>query len=168
VLNLLDKAIQLREHADKINRQRDEISQTITRTPDRLKKIQPEIDEPIPTTSVVDNEAATMSSLQLEQRLQQEETGLANAQNNFSNWSIQLDKQNDLLQQLPETAAKARKRLQELQTEVETDSGSKEGSLLTEAQRLLNLAEQSKLQAEIKLMVWAKSILNGLRRPGKP
>ena len=92
-----------------------------------------------------------MSSLQLEQHLQQEETELANAQNNFSNWNIQLGKQKDLLQQLPETAAKAKKRLQELQTERETDTAHKEESLLTEAQRLLNLAEQSKLQAEIKL-----------------
>ena len=74
VLNLLDKAIEFREHADKINRQRDEISQTITRAPDRLKKIQSEIDEPIPTTGVVDTEASTLSSLELEQRLQQEET----------------------------------------------------------------------------------------------
>ena len=151
VLNLLDKAIQLRELADKINRQRDEISQTIKSAPDRLKKIQSGIDQTIPAPDAIETEASTMSTLQLEQRLQQEETELANAQNNFSNWNIQLGKQKDLLQQLPETVAKAKKRLQELQAERETDTAHKEESLLTEAQRLLNLAEQSKLQAEIKL-----------------
>ncbi len=36
-----------------------------------------------------------MSTLQLEQRLQQEEAELANAQNKFSNWSVQLGKQKD-------------------------------------------------------------------------
>jgi potassium efflux system protein len=151
VLNLLDKAIQFREFADKISRQKDEISQTIKSAPDRLKKIQSAIDEPMPTTGVVETEASTMSTLQLEQRLQQEEAELTNFQNNFSNWNIQLGKQKDLLQQLPETVAKAKKRLQELQTEQETDTANKEESLLTEAQRLLNLAEQSKLQAEIEL-----------------
>ncbi len=52
---------------------------------------------------------------------------------------------------LPETVAKVRPRLQELQAERQTDTAHKEESLLTEAQRLLNLTEQSKLQAEIKL-----------------
>ena len=42
VLNLLDKAIQLRELADKINRQRDEISQTIKVRRIGLKKFNPE------------------------------------------------------------------------------------------------------------------------------
>jgi archaellum component FlaC len=74
-----------------------------------------------------------MSTLQLEQRLQQEEAELTNFQNNFSNWNIQLGKQKDFLQQLPETVAKAKKRLQELQTEQETDTANKEESLLTEA-----------------------------------
>ena len=86
VLNLLDKAIQLRELADKINRQRDEISQTLKDAPDRLKKIQSAIDQSIPTTSAAETEASAMSTLQLEQRLQQEEAELASAQNNFSNW----------------------------------------------------------------------------------
>ena len=151
VLNLLDKAIQLRELADKINRQRDEISQTIKDAPDRLKKIQSAIDQPIPATSAAETEASAMSTLQLEQRLQQEEAELAGAQNNFSNWNIQLGKQKEFLQELPETAAKAQKRLQELQDERETKTAPKEESLLTEAQGLLDLAEQSKLQAEIKL-----------------
>jgi archaellum component FlaC len=133
VLNLLDKAIQFREFADKISRQKDEISQTIKSAPDRLKKIQSAIDEPMPTTGVVETEASTMSTLQLEQRLQQEEAELTNFQNNFSNWNIQLGKQKDFLQQLPETVAKAKKRLQELQTEQETDTANKEESLLTEA-----------------------------------
>ncbi|MGD8212073.1 MAG: hypothetical protein PVH85_10685 [Desulfobacterales bacterium] len=133
VLNLLDKAIQFREFADKISRQKDEISQTIKSAPDRLEKIQSAIDEPMPTTGVVETEASTMSTLQLEQRLQQEEAELTNFQNNFSNWNIQLGKQKDFLQQLPETVAKAKKRLQELQTEQETDTANKEESLLTEA-----------------------------------
>ena len=64
------------------------------------------IDQTIPAPDAIETEASTMSTLQLEQRLQQEETGLANAQNNFSNWNIQLGKQKDLLQQLPETIAK--------------------------------------------------------------
>ncbi len=136
VLNLLDKAIQLRELADKIHRQRDEISQTIKSAPDRLRKIQSGIDQPIPTTSVVETEASTISTLQLEQRLQQEESELASAQNNFSNWNNQLGKEKDLLLQLPETVAKARKRLQELQAEWETKISHKEESLLTEAQRI--------------------------------
>ena len=151
VLNLLDKAIQLRELADKINRQKDEISQTIKDAPDRLKKIQSAIDQPISTTSAAETEASAMSTLQLEQRLQQEEAELAGAQNNFSNWNIRLGKQKEFLQELPETAAKAQKRLQELQDERETKTAHKEESLLNEAQRLLDLAEQSKLQAEIKL-----------------
>ena len=151
VLNLLDKAIHLGELADKINLQRDEISQTMKSAPDRLKKIQSGIDQPIPTTSVVETEASTMSTLQLEHRLQQEEAGLANPQNAFNDWNNQLNKQKDLLQQLPETVAKAKKRLQELRAEWETNTAHKEESLLTEGQRLLNLAEQSKLQAEIKL-----------------
>lgn len=78
---------------------------------------------------------------------------MASAQTNFTNWNIQLGKQKDLLQQLPEKVTKAKKRLQELQAEQETDAVHKEESLLTEAQRLLNLAEQSKLQAEINLSV---------------
>ena len=86
VLNLLDKAIQLRELADKINRQRDEISQTLKDAPDRLKKIRSAIDQSIPTTSAAETEASAMSTLQLEQRLQQEEAESARAQNNFSNW----------------------------------------------------------------------------------
>ena len=43
VLNLLDKAIQLRELADKTDLKRDEISQTIKSAPDRLKKFNPEL-----------------------------------------------------------------------------------------------------------------------------
>ena len=141
VLNLLDKAIQLRELSDKTDRQRDEISQTIKSAPDRLKKIQSGIDQPVPAPSAIDTEASAMFTLQLEQRLQQEEAELASAQTNFRNWNIQLGKQKDLLQQLPETVAKARKRLQELQAEQEMDTAHKEESLLAEYQRLLNLAD---------------------------
>ena len=64
-LNLLDKAIELRELADKINRQRDEISKTLTSAPDRLKKIQSGIDQ-IPAPNAIETAASTMSSLQLE------------------------------------------------------------------------------------------------------
>jgi len=149
-LNLLDKAIQLRELADKINRQRDKISQTLKDAPGRLKKIQSAIDQSIPTTSAAETEASAMSTLQLEQRLQQEEAESAGAQNNFSNWNIRLGRQRELLQELPEKAAKAQKQLQELQDERETKTAPKEESLLTEAQGLLDLAEQGKLQAEIK------------------
>ena len=121
VLNLLDKAIQLRELADKINRQRDEISQTIKSAPDRLKKIQSGIDQDIPAPDAIETEASAMSTLQIEQRLQQEEAELVNARNVFNDWNNQLNKQKDLLPQLPETAAKARKRLQEFQAEWEID-----------------------------------------------
>ena len=141
-LNLLDKAIQLRELADKINRQRDEISQTIKSAPERLRRIKSGIDQPVPAPDAIETEASTMSTLQLEQRLQQEEAELVNAQNIFSNWNIQLGKQKDLLQQLPETVARAKKRLQEFRAERETKTSHKEESfLLIEAQRLLNLAE---------------------------
>jgi len=151
VLSLLDKAIQLLEIADKTDRQRDEISQTIKSAPDRLKEIQSGIDQPVPAPGAIDAETSTMSTPQLEQRLQQEEAELASAQTNFTDWTIQLGKQKDLLQQLPETVAKAKRRLQELQAEQEMDAAHKEESVLAESQRLLNLSEQRKLIAEIKL-----------------
>ena len=78
VLNLLDKAIQLRELADKINRQRDETSQTIIRAPDRLKKIQSEIDQTISASDAIEIAASTISSLQLEIKLYELQEIVAN------------------------------------------------------------------------------------------
>ena len=57
-----------------------------------------------------ETEASAMSTLQPEQRLQQEEAELAGAQNNFSNWNIRLGKQKEFLLELPEKAPKAQKR----------------------------------------------------------
>jgi potassium efflux system protein len=149
VLSLVDQAIFFLGLADQYNSRTEEIGQKAKAAPDRLKKMQTQLDRPVPSAESVRDDASKMESDQLEQRRRQEEADLAKAKTTLSNLTEQLNKQKNSPQKLREGVAKAKQRLDELGEELKATSPPDEAPEVTKARRVMLQAEQAKEQAEI-------------------
>jgi potassium efflux system protein len=150
-IKLLDQAIALRAALDEFNRQSDALIQQINSAPQRIKTIQSELSEPLPSADKTKALAAEKTALQLEQRIQRELAQLAAAKDNLAGWKEKLDRHNDLLGQLPKKIADAKTQLKTSNDKNDTQTAAGEHALLAESRRLLQRIDQLKLQAEIKV-----------------
>jgi potassium efflux system protein len=151
ILTHLDQAIRFQELADKFDREAEELSKIIVEAPNRLKQIESELEMPLPSVESIERMILGMQTLELEQRLREEEAELANAKSALANWNDQVGRQETLLQQLPEQIAQAKRRLQDIQKQLDTPPPPDENPLLTEARTAALKGEQAKTQVEIRL-----------------
>ena len=150
-LKLLDQAIGFRELLDEFNRQSRALSRQIKTTPQRIKTVQSELARPFQPPEAVNAMAAKKNSLQIEQRLQKEQAQLAAAKDLLVGWNDQLNRQKELLANLPKNIAAAKARLRTVNQELQSQLAADDHALVTESRRLLLRVEQLKLTAEIKV-----------------
>ena len=150
-IKLLDQAIAFRKSFDDIEQQSQALSQQINTAPQRLKLIQSELAKPIQKTEAVKSLAARKNALELEQKLQKEKAQLTAAKDAQAGWSDQIKRLKDFLERLPQNIATAKERLRAVGQELQTRPNGSESETVSESRRLMLLAEELKLKAEIKL-----------------
>ena len=151
-LKYIDGAISYIELADSTNTKMLELSQLIQSAPKRVKILQAELKKPFTAPEKVEERAQQMSTLKLEQRVRQKEVELATAQTRLKQWSDRLAAEKNIINQTPEQLAAATSRLNDIQTELETLSGTAETDILNHSKVLGLKSELGKLAAEIKLI----------------
>ena len=150
VLGFLDQAIRFRELVNQFNQGVSENAKKIKLAPDRLKEVQRQLDRPIPTPDSVVIIASTLDTDRLEQRTRSEEADLVTAKTTLSDLTNQLDKEKNRPLELRSAIVKIKKRLEKIREDLKSEVPADETSLLTETRRLALLAEQVKIQVEIK------------------
>ena len=150
-IKMLDQAIRFFELHHELNRQSEAISQQIKTAPKRINNIQSEIAKPFQQPEKVKAMAAEKNALLLEQRVRQEQAQLVAAKDRLAGWNDQLNKQKDLLENLPKNIADAKARLKSVNEELQSQLPAGDPALATESRRWLLRAEQLKLNAEIKV-----------------
>jgi len=150
-IQMLDQAIGFRELLDELSRQSEALSGQIKTAPQRIKKIQSELAQPLAPPEKVKALAAEKNALQLEQRLQREMAQLVWARDRLADRSDQLSSQKDFFEQLPKNIAAAEARFKLVADELQSPRPANDPAIISESRRLMFRAEQLKLSAEINL-----------------
>ena len=151
-LKNIDQAVTDLELADSTTKKARELSQLIQTAPARLKILQAELKKPFTTPEKVEERAQQMNTLKLEQRVRQKEVELATAQSRLGEWSDRLTAEKNIINQTPEQLATATSRLNDIQTQLQTISGTAGTDILNHSKVLRLKSEREKLAAEIKLI----------------
>jgi len=151
LLAQIDQAIQFTKLAEQFKRQLDDVSKRIKAAPIELKKIQTELNQPLPTVEKWRDQADKFPTPKLEERLHAAEADLAQAKNILSSRKKTLDEHEQLLRKLPEMIDSTKKRLDALTKEIESLKGIAELGFAEDTRRLSILAEHAKSQAELVL-----------------
>jgi len=150
-IKMLDQAIGFRTSFDELEEQSRKLSRQINTAPQRLKTIQSELARSAEPPEKVDALAIPQNALELQQRLQKEMAQLAAAKDAQTGWTDQIKRLKDLLARLPQNIANDKGRLKTVAQELRTRAEKSEPGLVSESRRLMLLAEELKLKAEIKL-----------------
>ena len=159
-LNFIDEAIAYAELGNASQRKLDDLLQLVKTAPDRLKSLQSELKRPVELPDNIGRRAQQMSTLKLEQRVRQKEAELAAAQNTQQEWSDRLAEETAAINQIPEQAAIATTRLNEIETALQGLAGTPDTDVLNHSNMLSLQAEQKRWIAENNLVEQRQQIQN--------
>ncbi len=150
-IKMLDQAIGFRKSFDESEEQSKTLSRQIIAAPQRLRAIKSELARPVQPAEAVKTLAAQKNALELEQLLQKEKAQLTAAKTAQAGWTDQIKRLKDLFERLPQNIATAKGRLQTVNQELQAQPDGSDPAVVSEFRRLMLLAEDLKLKAEIKL-----------------
>ncbi|MBW2441794.1 MAG: mechanosensitive ion channel [Deltaproteobacteria bacterium] len=150
-IKILDRAISFRKSFDEYEQQSKNLLEQINTAPQRIATIKSELIRPIRPPETGTAKTAGKSTLELAQVLQEEIAQLAVAKDAKTAWYDQISKLKELLGHLPQNIATAKGRLKTVDQELQSQTDGPTPAVVAESRRLMLLAEQLKLKAEIKL-----------------
>jgi len=150
-IKMLDRAISFHKSFGEYEQQSNNLSRQMNKAPQRIATIKSELLRPKQPPKAVNVLAAEKTALELAQLLQEEKAQLAVAREAKTGWSNQISKLKELLESLPPKIASGRERLKAVDRELQSQRDATASPVITEVRRLMLLAEQLKLKAEIKL-----------------
>jgi potassium efflux system protein len=150
-LKYIDQAITNLELANSTNQKELQFSQLIQTSPERLRILQQELKKQLTAQDEAARRAGQMSTLELEQRLRQNEAELATTHGRLQDWNDRLAAEKKIINQIPEQLTAAANRLKEIQTELEAISDVTETDVLKHSRGLSLKSEREKSTAEIRL-----------------
>ena len=152
-LGMLDQAKSFQELAASYAGQAVDAETSVKTAPNRIKRINVMLEAAVPSAEeALRNAGASRMPLEsVEQELRQAEVDLSDAQANYTSWSDKQSQHALLSQKLRDTQAQANQRLEKIRLELAAEPAADTHAVVTEAKRLLLLAEQNKCRAELAL-----------------
>ncbi|MDB4444580.1 mechanosensitive ion channel, partial [bacterium] len=136
-----------------LNKEAQQLTETVTAAPQRIKEIQAEMNIEEPASSQADDIAAAsqMTTDQVEQRAREKKAVLASSQDTLNSWRKELEKLNNQPAQLQKEIADNKVKLAELDKALKEQNPPNEPQELTRARQAALLAEQSLRLSKIRL-----------------
>ena len=128
-----------------------ELSELIRTAPGRLKSLRAELKKPFPARETVEKQAQQINTAMLEQRLSDEEAGLAGAKGKLQEWDKRLTAAKNTITQASGKMVTAAGRLNEIQTELATLTDVAADNIGNYARMVSLTSEREKLRAESQL-----------------
>jgi potassium efflux system protein len=151
VVTYLDQAIRFVEQTERINKEASGFIQTIKHAPERIKDIEAELKRSkLPSDSIeAAKEVKALDLEKIENKIRQSEAALVDLRANLKKLNDQIEKEENLPQQLRERISSAKERLKEIQINLDTPPLPNEPALMTDSRRASLLSENDKYRAEI-------------------
>jgi hypothetical protein len=158
ILNWVDQAIIFHEAEVQSGMQAETLKQTVLMAPERIKKIEDELDDPLSLPENVVTTASGMKSGKREQQLRQLEADLTGATSELNGFNEQLNTLKNQLANLRPMIAAAKQRLSEVTDEMKEAPLPDTHPLLVKAQQAVLFAEQTNIRAAVEL--FEKRLIN--------
>ena len=145
-----DQALSYFELAEQYRRDTDVAATRVKASEARTREVRSLLKQPLPPAAAASS-AAALSTARLEQRTREEETKLKAASDSLARWVSELEKQKNLLNQLPDMVAKTNQRIAEVENLLRLPAPTQQQAFVTEAYHIALTVELAKLKVELSL-----------------